>query len=101
MSDDPDTSVTQPPPSRSDVTYAEFEWDNVTPLIAVTEALTGRTSDEVANVGPLHEHVDMDALNGLLRSRPWYTPELKVVFRIEGYLVFVDSNGAVRVQPVE
>lgn len=101
MSDDPDTSVTQPPLSRSDVTYAEFEWDDITPLTAITETLASRTDDEVADVGPLHEHVDLDALNGLLLNRSWYTPELKVVFRIEGSLVFVDSDGAVRVQPVE
>lgn len=101
MSSDPDTSVARPPPSRSDVTYAEFEWDDVTPLVAVTGALADRTDEEAADVGPLHEYVDPDALNGLLLDRSWYAPDLKITFRVEEHVVFVDSDGAVRIQPAE
>jgi len=101
MSSDPDTSVTQPPPSRSDVTYAEFEWDAVTPLVAITRALADRTDDETGDVGPLYEYVEPDALNGLLLGRSWYSPDLKITFRVEEHVVVVDSEGAVRIQPTE
>jgi len=101
MSSDPEPSVTRPQPSRTDVTYAEFEWDDVEPVVAVTRLLADWTGRQMDDIGPLHEDVDPDALNSLVRDHPWCSPDLKVTFRAAEWVVTVDSDGAVRIRTGE
>lgn len=84
----------------------KFEFsNNVTPSVAVVEAISEATGSDPFSGSPLHEYVDTDALNELL-SEPKGEPEnVQITFEYRRYEVTIVGDGTVyvdrRVEPTD
>lgn len=73
-----------------------FDWSEVGPTTAIAETLAAVEGGEPADIGPLYESVDSDALDALVRNQDT-DADCAVVFPYEQYSVTVTASGAVAV----
>lgn len=98
MTDSKDDRVASP----SDRLELDHDWQETDSLVVTImdglERVSGRSSD---SFDPLHETVDVDALESLFAPRTDGTPRGlgEVSFEVEGFVVTVTSDGTVLVGP--
>ncbi|EMA59365.1 hypothetical protein C469_12071 [Halorubrum lipolyticum DSM 21995] len=76
-------------------------WDDSgSPSTAVVEAVATATGRDPLEMPPLYDTLDVDALDGLLTAdRTGDDGTVAVSFRYDGAYVWVDSGGAIEVDP--
>ncbi|MBB6645019.1 hypothetical protein H5V44_01665 [Halobellus sp. MBLA0160] len=76
-----------------------YEWSSTDPATAVIESVAAATGCDPVTIGPLHDSVDPDALDALIRSDgATDTDTVTVSLYFEGRRVTVHSTGEVIVQ---
>ncbi|EMA00904.1 hypothetical protein C437_18937 [Haloarcula vallismortis ATCC 29715] len=89
-SDDPDTL------------HAEFDWDVVSPSVAVVQMVATAADREATELSPLIETLDPDALDELFSHSSGPDSAVSLSFQLGRYAVTVTGAGDVyvRTQPV-
>ncbi|MBX0324687.1 hypothetical protein EGH21_16800 [Halomicroarcula sp. F13] len=75
-----------------------FDWDEIPPSEAVCRAIGVAMNSDPTEIGPLYETVDLEAIDGLLRSAE---DDIELSFTHAGLLVVVRGCGEIVVDPVE
>lgn len=80
---------------------AEFDGGDVSPSVAVISVVTNITGQSAADLRPLHDVVDPDALNRIVSPRPSGPSrnERLVEFTYEGLTIQLSSSGAIEADP--
>ncbi len=84
--------------------HTRHDWTDAEPLsTTVTRALAEAMDADPTEIGPLYEQFDPDALDRLFHPQQDGTVRTggHVGFTIEGYRVFVRSDGFVSVHPLD
>ncbi|MCO8245558.1 MULTISPECIES: HalOD1 output domain-containing protein [unclassified Haladaptatus] len=84
--------------------HTRHDWQDAEPLsTTVTTALAEAMDADPTEIGPLYDQFDPDALDGLFHPRPDGVARTggHVSFTIDGYRVFVRSDGFVSVHPID
>ncbi|MFC6864013.1 HalOD1 output domain-containing protein [Halomicroarcula sp. GCM10025817] len=82
------------------ITRGHFDWSVVDPSTAVAELLADAAGCEPAEVGPLYDTVDSDALDSLVRHGE-SASDCTVTFPHDGFEVSVSGDGEVLVYAPE
>lgn len=82
---------------------AEYDWSGVAPSLAVVETIAIALDREPTTIEPLFESVDLDALDRLVRSDGFPSPDdgPSVRFTHAGHDVTVHAGGTVVTRPIE
>ena len=93
----------EPTPGARELIRAEFDWSDVPPSIAIIETVAIAANREPTGLEPLHETVDSDALDTLIRSVGTNSSDgdATVTFGFDGHEVTVQCGGSVVVRPDE
>lgn len=79
-----------------------YDWTDTDPSTAVVETLAVAINREPLNTDPLYESVDPDALNALFDpGAGGTTPDLRVSFQYQDFLVAVSASGTISITPLE
>ena len=89
--------------SHQDSKTYRFEYDQNTtsPSMAVVAALSEVLETDPTALEPLHNSVDVDALDTVLRVRNTPTGDVRVTLTYEGYAITIHSYGVITVAPPE
>jgi hypothetical protein len=100
MIDEPERPSAGPDSGRDGTVRAQYDWASTPPPIAVIETIAGALDREPTALEPLHESVDTDALDALLRSKgSSATPSgVTVTFTVADRQVTVHGSGEVVVR---
>ncbi|WP_458207572.1 HalOD1 output domain-containing protein [Haladaptatus sp. NG-SE-30] len=82
--------------------HTQHDWTTTEPLsTTVMTAVADAMGEDPAEIGPLYERFDPDALDGLFSPRPDGAPRTggHVAFTFEGYHVFIQSDGHIAIHP--
>lgn len=89
--------------SNDRVVRAEYDWSTTSPSTAVIETVAAATNRETADIGPLYDRVDPDALDSFISPEGSVkdNDDRLVSFEFGGKHVMVRATGEVTVQPTD
>jgi hypothetical protein len=91
------TGESDPPGDEPTEEVVQEDWRRFeTPATGVVRTVAAATDCQVSDLPPLHDYVDADALNAVLR-RPDH--EVTVAFGFDGVEVAVSADGTIEVRP--
>ena len=86
----------------TDTYYAQHEWGGERALVTtIITTVTAMTNDDPTASEPMQEAIDLEALEGILRSlrESEHRSAGSVRFTFEGFAVEVRSDGEIQVRP--
>jgi len=87
--------------SESDTHRARYDRGTTPPSLAVVASLSEVLDAPPDDLEQLHDAVDGDALNELLRTRKSTAGEISVRFTVEGRSITVRNDGVISITPSE
>ncbi|WP_167768370.1 HalOD1 output domain-containing protein [Haloarcula amylovorans] len=100
---DDNTDHRNPSTAPTETDESRFEWEPAeNPCTAVIEAVTASTTGDSADLPPLYNTVDPDALSAILAERTTGSGSaIRVSFEYAGTDVTIDSHGGIVVRSIE
>ncbi|MDS0221985.1 hypothetical protein NDI54_11570 [Haloarcula sp. S1AR25-5A] len=84
-------------PDSTDLLHAEFDWNVISPSLAVVQTVAIAADRKAIELPPLIETVDPDALDELFESPTKPDSSISLSFRLGDYAVTVTEYGDVYV----
>jgi|AntDeeMetagen681_2_1112603.scaffolds.fasta_scaffold00305_13 hypothetical protein len=85
---------------ESDTYRARYDQDATATSMAVVAAVSNVLDTDPLELDPLHDTIDTDALDDLIRCRDPPNEPIGVSFTIEGFEITALSNGVVTLSPM-
>jgi hypothetical protein len=84
-------------PDSTETLHAEFDWNVISPSLAVVQTVAVAADREATDLSPLIETVDPDALDDLFQHPAEPDSNVSLSFRLGEYAVTVTGRGDVYV----